>query len=272
MPRCEGKLYAGPRAAGGGAVTAMLPRQAAAPAVRADGGGPDASSCGDAAWLAGVLPPPPARILDAGCGEGALSRRLADAGYAVVSIDTDPAAVSAARAAGVPAVCADLSGYDDEPFDAVVMLLSLHHMHPLVAALDRAAHLLRPGGTLILDEYAWDWASDATIRWFYDIAAILAATGVIDPPDGEEQLPARWRSRHTVEGAMCNGGNAMITAVSERLGDVTVRRVPYLARHLLAGRGNQRILAELCRIEREHIADGTLSATGFRLTARKLVT
>ena len=80
---------------------------------------------------AGLLPPPPARILDAGCGEGTLSRRLADAGYAVTPVDADPAAVAAARAAEVPVVRADLASYDDEPFDAVVMLLSLHHMHPL---------------------------------------------------------------------------------------------------------------------------------------------
>ena len=244
--------------------------QAAIPADGPESSGPDAPSCADAGWLVGLLPPPPARILDAGCGEGALSRRLADAGYAVTSIDADPAAVATARAAGVPAVRADLASYDGGPFDAVVMLLSLHHMHPLGAALDRVTRLLRPGGTLILDEYAWDWADDATIRWFYDTAAILAAAGVIDPPPGGDQLPARWRSRHTADGAMCNGGDAMITAVRARLGDVTIRRVPYLARHLLAGRGNQTILGELCRIEREHLADGTLSATGFRLTARHL--
>jgi SAM-dependent methyltransferase len=272
MPRCEGTPHADLRTAGGHGLATMPPRQAAAPVVYANGGGPDASSCGDVAWLADLLPPPPARVLDAGCGEGALSRRLADAGYSVTSIDADPAAVSAARSAGVPAVRADLAVYDDEPFDAVVMLLSLHHMHPLGTALDQATHLLRPGGTLILDEYAWDWADDATIRWFYDMAAILAATGVIDPPAGGDQLLARWRLRHTVDGAMCNGGDAMITAVSERLGDVTVRRVPYLARHLLAGRGSRQVLAELCRIEREHLADGTLPATGFRLTARKAIT
>lgn len=242
MPLCEGTLNAG------------------------------ASPCGDVAWLAGVLPPPPARVLDAGCGEGALSRRLEAAGYAVTSIDTDPAAVAAARAAGVRAVRADLASYDDEPFDAVVMLLSVHHMHPLGMALDRAARLLRPGGTLILDEYAWDWADDATIRWFFDIAAILAAAGVVDPPAGGDHLLARWRSRHTVDGAMCNGGDAMIRAVSERLGEVTVRRVPYLARHMLAGCGSGRLLAELCRVEREHIADGTLAPTGFRLTATKVST
>lgn len=236
---------------------------------RCPSGEPGVPSCADYAWLTGILPSAPARILDAGCGEGALSRRLAEAGYHVTSIDADPAAVAAARSAGVPAMRADLARFDDEPFDAVVMLLSLHHMHPLHRVLDQVARLLRPGGMLVLDEYAWDWADDATIRWFYDTAAILAAAGVIDPPVAGDQPSARWRSRHTVDGGlMCNGGSAMIEAVSDRLGDVSVRRVPYLARHLLAGRGGPQILAELCRIESEHLADGTLSATGFRLTAR----
>ena len=271
MTQCENGPHPDLRVPGGSALAAGPPRQAAAP-VCPDSVGPGASSGADFAWLADILPPLPARILDAGCGEGALSRVLAAAGYAVTSIDADPAAVAAARSAGVPAVRADLASFDDEPFDAVVMLLSLHHVHPLGTALDQVTHLLRPGGTLILDEYAWDWADDTTIRWFYDTAAVLAATEVIDPPAGGDQLLTRWRSRHTVDGARCNGGDAMINAISARLGNVTVRRVPYLARHLLAGRGNQKILAELCRIEREHLADGTLRATGFRLTATRYVT
>lgn len=269
MIGCEGAPRADVRTPGDQAVTIRPPWQAAGPIGCPDSGAPDA--CADLAWLDGILPPPPARILDAGCGEGALSRRLTDAGYAVTSIDADPAAVAAARSAGVPAVLADLASYDDEPFDAVVMLLSLHHMHPLGPALDRVTGILRPGGALVLDEYAWDWADDNAIRWFYDIAAILTAADIIDTPAGDDRLLARWRSRHTIDGAMCNGGDAMITAVSARLGNVTVRRVPFLARHVLAGRGTAKILGELCRVEREHIADGTLPATGFRLTATKSV-
>lgn len=53
--------------------------EAGAPIVCPDGGGPAASSCDDPARLASLLPWLPARILDAGCGEGALCRRLAAA-------------------------------------------------------------------------------------------------------------------------------------------------------------------------------------------------
>lgn len=232
-------------------------------------------------WLAGVLPPPPARILDAGCGGGALSAWLARLGYRVTAIDADAAAVAAARSAGVPAIRADLASYDDEPFDAVVMLLALHHMHPLDAVLGRVARLVRPGGLLALDEFAWDRADHATIRWFYDTAAVLAAAGVNDPQasaanpprgdglPGRDNLTRRWRLQHVADGTACNTGNAMIEAVRARFCQVKIEPVPYLARHLADPSAHPEVFAELDRIEREHLADGTLSATGFHLTARK---
>jgi SAM-dependent methyltransferase len=43
-----------------------------------------------------LLPPPPARALDLGCGEGRLSRDLVELGYDVVGVDVSPAMVAAA--------------------------------------------------------------------------------------------------------------------------------------------------------------------------------
>ena len=54
-----------------------------------------------AAWrelLLGVLPPPPARIADLGCGTGTLTRLLVDAGYVVDGVDISPEMISRARA------------------------------------------------------------------------------------------------------------------------------------------------------------------------------
>lgn len=233
-------------------------------------------------WLPGMLPPPPARLLDAGCGNGSVTGWLTRLGYHVTAIDADPDAVARAQAAGVPAIQADLAGFTDQPFDAVLMLLTLHHMHPLPRVLDQVARLLRPGGRLIIDEFAWDWAGPATIRWFDDIAAILTVAGVADPavgplsPVGPPAAPSqggetgRWRARHTEHGTACNSGDTMIREVSARFTDVELRRVPYLARHLVNQQAYPAVFAELSRIEREHIADGTLTATGFRLTARRL--
>lgn len=235
----------------------------------------------DYAWLAGVLPLLPARLLDAGCGAGEVSGWLVGLGYQVTAIDANPDAVARARAAGVPAVQADLADYADQPFDAVLMLLTMHHVHPLPHALDTVTRLLRPGGRLIVDEFAWDWADLATIRWFDDIAAILVAAGAADPAagplspvgtlaeGGQADWAGRWRARHTEHGRVCNPGDTMVRQVAERFGEVEVRRVPYLSRHLVSGRVHPAVFAELSRIEHEHIADGTLTATGFRMIAQQ---
>lgn len=239
----------------------------------------------DHAWLTGMLPPPPARLLDAGCGNGAVAKWLAGLGYQVTAIDADPNAVAAARAAGVPAIQADLTAFTGQPFDVVLMLLTLHHMHPLSRALDRAAGLLRPGGRLVIEEFAWDWAGPATIRWFDDVAAILTAAGVADPAAGplspvgpltaagrgnqagQVSRAARWRARHTEHGTACNAGDAMIREISARFSEVEVQLVPYLARHLVDRQAQPSVFAELSRIEQERIADGTLTATGLRIAA-----
>jgi SAM-dependent methyltransferase len=222
-------------------------------------------------WLERVLPPPPARVLDAGCGTGVLAQALSGRGYDVTAIDVDPAAVEAARKAGVAALLADLTVYDSEPFEAVVFSLSLHHMHPLGKAAERAGELVAPGGRLVLDEFAWDWADRAAAAWFYDTAELLAVAGVLERVEGlsgPDRL-ACWRAGH----ADHTGGDAMIQAVSARLEVTELRREPYLSRYLggrleATARGG-RILEALRRIERDQIADGALPPTGFRLVARK---
>ncbi len=262
-------------AAGSDPVLGRAPYPALAP-----GADPDVAR--EHAWLAGVLPPPPARLLDAGCGNGAVAGWLTGLGYRVTAIDADPDAVAAARGAGVPAIQADLTAFTDRAFDAVLMLLTLHHMHPLTRALDRAAALLRPGGRLVIDEFAWDWAGPDTIRWFDDVAAILTAAGVADPAAGplspvgppaafgrgdRSGQAGRWRARHTEHGTACNDGEAMIREISARFSEVEVQPVPYLARHLVDRRAHPAVFAELSRIEEERITDGTLAATGLRVAA-----
>ncbi|WP_197022356.1 class I SAM-dependent methyltransferase [Candidatus Blastococcus massiliensis] len=54
-----------------------------------------------AAWqqvLVGVLPPPPARILDLGCGTGSVSVLLAELGHRVTGVDLSPRMVERATA------------------------------------------------------------------------------------------------------------------------------------------------------------------------------
>jgi SAM-dependent methyltransferase len=95
------------------------------------------------------------RVLDVGCGEGALSRELRRVAPSVTGIDVDAASIDRARAQtpsrGVDYVLDGFLTHPFEPasFDLVVSVAALHHMD-MAAALDRMRTLLRPGGVLAL--------------------------------------------------------------------------------------------------------------------------
>lgn len=98
------------------------------------------------------VPPGTGRVLEVGCGTGALAARLATRADHVDALDRDPVMVAAARRvvpAGVAVVQADVLEHPLEPgsYDAVVSLSALHHL-PLRPALSRLAAALRPGGVL----------------------------------------------------------------------------------------------------------------------------
>lgn len=60
-------------------------------------------------------PQPGERILDIGCGEGTLTRKIVDRGASVLGIDNSPEMIAAARSAGIDAVLMDAA---DMPFSA----------------------------------------------------------------------------------------------------------------------------------------------------------
>ncbi|MFC4007715.1 class I SAM-dependent methyltransferase [Nonomuraea purpurea] len=221
------------------------------------------------AWLDEALPGGPLRVLDAGCGRGELAAELLRRGHDVTAIDVSAQAVEAARAAGVPARQADLAHYYDAPFDAIVMSLSLHHMHPLDAVLEGVSALLKRGGTLAVDEFAWDWADSAAAAWFYDVGSLLAAAGLADfPGEAVDDPVARWREAHVDHTPAAD----MLAAIKDRFEGADLRREPYLSRYI-AGKltnGSTELVNGLWRIERGRIASGTLPPTGFRLVARQV--
>ena len=92
------------------------------------------------------------RVLDIGCGDGALTERLVGAGCRVVAIDSSAAQVRAARARGIDARVADARDlHFDREFDAVFSNAVLHWVTDPDAALASMRRALAPGGRLVAE-------------------------------------------------------------------------------------------------------------------------
>jgi SAM-dependent methyltransferase len=90
------------------------------------------------------------RILDLGCGDGALSARIAAAGAAVVGADTSDDLLDAARARGLDARHIDGHALPFETeFDAVFSNAALHWMGRPREVVAGVARALKPGGRFV---------------------------------------------------------------------------------------------------------------------------
>jgi len=92
------------------------------------------------------------RILDLGCGDGALTVKLVAAGADVVGVDASAEQIAAAQAAGLDARVVDGAALDfDAEFDAVFSNAALHWMRDPDAVIAGVARALRPGGRFVAE-------------------------------------------------------------------------------------------------------------------------
>lgn len=113
----------------------------------------------DIAAVFSLLPEPPAKVLDLGCGSGWTSNFYAQAGYEVVGVDIAKEAVAAATERFVKPNLKlsyrhadyDKLGFKNE-FDAAVFFDSLHHAEDELDGITAAYNALKPGGIIILCE------------------------------------------------------------------------------------------------------------------------
>lgn len=97
-----------------------------------------------------LAPRPGERILDLGCGDGALTVKLVQAGADVVGADASAELVAAARALGLDARIADGQALDFGPeFDAVFSNAALHWMRQPDAVIAGVRRALKPGGRFV---------------------------------------------------------------------------------------------------------------------------
>ncbi|GAA2808498.1 class I SAM-dependent methyltransferase [Crossiella cryophila] len=161
------------------------------------------------AHLKPLLPPPPARILEAGCGSGALAAALIGLGYRVTGVDRSPDVVAAARERGVEVIEADVNEVSGE-YDVVLFTRSLHHAEDLDGTLAHAATLLAPGGLIVLEEFAWERVDQPAAHFYYDNRALLVATGVLKAEVPEGDPLKAWVAGHD----FLHRGSDMLDALS----------------------------------------------------------
>jgi trans-aconitate methyltransferase len=101
--------------------------------------------------LLGLLDPKSGeRILDLGCGDGALTQKVAAAGADVVGVDASADQIEAAKALGLDARVADGQALTfDTEFDAILTNAALHWMKDADAVIDGMWRALKPGGRLV---------------------------------------------------------------------------------------------------------------------------
>ncbi len=92
------------------------------------------------------------RILDLGCGDGALTEKIAATRAEVVGVDASAEQVAAARARGLDARVMDGEALAfDREFDGVLSNAALHWMKRPDAVLAGVARALKPGGRFVAE-------------------------------------------------------------------------------------------------------------------------
>lgn len=210
------------------------------------------------AWVAG-LAPPGARVLEIGCGDGALTRTLAAAGLDVVGVD--PNADATPNTLAIP-----FEDLDAPPFDVVFASVSLHHLPDPAAATGALARLTKAGTVMAVREFDRSLVLDPpTLEWSFHQRRALAA---VEPPQdpGEHELPTDFPSFRDRVHHMFDHHVLPWETVRQVLGDAGFdtdqqQRTAYLFRW---------DLYEALRPVEEHlIAAGRIKAVGIRWLGRR---
>lgn len=144
-------------------------------------------------------PKPGERILDLGCGDGALTQRLVEAGASVLGVDRDPSMLAAARARGLQVEAQDGESLPYlAAFDAVFSNAALHWMPAQEKVAKGVFRALRPGGRYVGE--CGGFMNIAAIR--AGVRAVLLAQGFRAEALGEQvyQTAEAFTALHEAQG------------------------------------------------------------------------
>jgi SAM-dependent methyltransferase len=97
-------------------------------------------------------PQPGERILDLGCGDGILTKKLQDMGCELTGLDSSPDLASAARELGLDVVVMDATAMTlYQEFDAVFSNAVLHWITDADKLIAKVFDALRPGGRFVAE-------------------------------------------------------------------------------------------------------------------------
>lgn len=149
-------------------------------------------------------------VLDAGCGTGYLSRKLAEGGARVVAVDAAERMIEIARRETPAdldidyrtASCSDLAGIGDQSVDRIVSNYVLMDVPDLPAAVRAFHRVLKPGGVAVLvfshpcfplsETNETEPAGSVAVRW---TAPYFEDRKVDDPPWNHFTNPFVWYHR-----------------------------------------------------------------------------
>lgn len=204
-----------------------------------------------------LAPRPGERILDLGCGDGALTEKLAQSGAMVVGVDADEDMIRAAQARGLDARRMDGMALEfDSEFDAVFTNAALHWMPRPADVAAGVWRALKPGG-----RYAGEFGGFGNIAALRaGIRAVLMRRGYRVPARETQYYPTAAAFTALLEAAGFRDVEARIIPRPTPLptgleGWLGTFRMGFLDNAGVAPADRDRVIAEICDFLRPLLAD-----------------